>query len=220
VNTVFEILQSIALLLRNGTLPQWGFWSYLLLALLVAIEGPVATLLGAAAASAGLMQPLPVFISAATGNLTADSLWYTLGYMGKIEWILRIGRRAGINQLHLERLQQSMRKHVTMILFFAKLSVSLVIPSLIAAGLVKVPWKRWFPAIFGAEMIWTGSLLLIGYYATEALQRVELGIEYYILFASALFVVIILWLGRRILFRVADNPTISTTGPNRKILWM
>ena len=37
---------------------QQGFLSYLLLALLVAAEGPIATLLGAAAASAGL-PPFP-----------------------------------------------------------------------------------------------------------------------------------------------------------------
>lgn len=186
-----------------------------MLGLLVAVEGPVATLLGAAAASAGLMRPLPVFISAAAGNLTADSLWYTLGYLGKIEWILRLGRRLGISQVHLEHLQQSMHQHAARVLFFAKLSVSLVIPSLIAAGLVKAPWRRWFPAVFSAEMIWTGSLVLIGYYATQAIQRVELGIEYFVLFATALFVVFILWLARRILTRGAINVTESASDGDR-----
>ena len=31
--------------------------------------------------------------------------------------------------------------------------MSFMIPSMIAAGLVKAPWRRWFPAIFTGELI-------------------------------------------------------------------
>ena len=72
----------------------------------------------------------------------------------------------------LERLEQGMHDHASKILFIAKLTVSFMIPSLIAAGLIKVPWKRWFPALFAGEMIWTGSLMLVGYFATEAIKKV------------------------------------------------
>ena len=114
--------------------------------MLVAVEGPIATLLGAAAASAGFMRPIPVFLAASAGNLTADSLWYLMGYMGRIEWLFRFGRRLGIRRDMLERLEVGMLEHTTKFLFLAKLTVSFVIPSLVAAGLVKAPWRRWFPA--------------------------------------------------------------------------
>jgi membrane protein DedA with SNARE-associated domain len=92
-----------------------------------------------------------------------------------------------------------MHKHAARILFMAKLTVSFMIPSLIAAGLVKVPWRRWFPALFTGEMIWTGSLVLVGYYATEAIKRVEQGVEYMILVLSLVFVIFMLWKGRHVL---------------------
>jgi membrane protein DedA with SNARE-associated domain len=196
---MFALLQNFGSYLKSGNLPQLGYWNYFLLGMLVAIEGPVATLLGAAAASAGWLRPLPVFVAAATGNLTADALWYSLGYAGKTEWLMHGGRWLGVQPQHLERLQGSMRRHAAKILFFAKLSMSLIIPSLITAGLVRAPWRRWFPAVFGAEMIWTGSLVLIGYYATEALKRVAQGVEYVVLSASALFVLGLLWYVRRLL---------------------
>jgi len=185
--------------MKSGQIPQLGYWSYFLLAIAVAVEGPITTLLGAAAASAGFMRPWLVFLSAAIGNLTADSLWYTLGYLGKIEWLLRFGRRLGVRPEVLERLEHGMRKHTTRILFIAKLTVSFVIPSLIAAGLVKAPWRKWFPAIFGGEMIWTGFLVLIGYYTTEAIKRWRNGFEYLALFSAVAFVVIVLMVGRRLL---------------------
>jgi membrane protein DedA with SNARE-associated domain len=211
VDILIGILKDLGTLLRSGQLPEWGLWSYVVLAFLVAVEGPIATLLGAAAASAGVMRPIPVFIAASVGNLTADTLWYTLGYAGKIDWFLRFWHRLGISYELLDRLQHNMLKHAAKILFFSKLSVSLVIPSLIAAGLVKARWRSWFPSVFGAEMIWTGTLVLIGYYATEAIKRVEQGLEYVVLGGSIAFVFFVLWLGRRILKEDADDESGSVS---------
>jgi membrane protein DedA with SNARE-associated domain len=194
-----QVWQEFILLFKTGQIPEWGVWSYFALAVLVAVEGPIATLLGAAAASAGAMRPILVFLAASAGNLAADTLWYSLGYIGRIEWLFHLGMRTGISRERLERLQGHMRKHAVKVLFFAKLSMSLMIPSLIAAGLVKARWRNWFPAVFGGEIIWTGGLVLIGYYATEAIKRVEQGLEYFILAASVFFVVGTLWLSRRIL---------------------
>jgi membrane protein DedA with SNARE-associated domain len=199
MNSFIQLLQSFLTTLKSGQLPELGYWTYLVLAILVAIEGPVATLLGAAAASAGLMYPFPVFMAAAIGNLSADSLWYLLGYAGKLEWALRFGRRLGLKPAILERLEQGMHTHAARILFIAKLTVSFMIPSLIAAGLVKVPWRRWFPALFAGEMIWTGALVLIGFYATEAIKRVERAMEYGILALALIFVFFMLWKGRHVL---------------------
>ena len=176
-----------------------------MLAVLVAVEGPIATLLGAVAASAGLMRPFLVFVFAAAGNLAADSLWYSLGYFGKIEWLFRGGRRLGIKREYLNRLQHGMRRHALKILFFAKLSMSFVIPSLIAAGLVKAPWRRWFPALVGAETLWTGTLVLIGFYTTEALKRVEHGMEVFVTVGSVLFLILLFWFGRHVIKGGVDD---------------
>jgi membrane protein DedA with SNARE-associated domain len=185
--------------LRSGQLPQLGSWTYMLLAALVAVEGPLATLLGAAAASAGLMKPGWVFVAAASGNLTADTLWYTLGYLGKIDWMLRFGKKLGIQQDVLERLENGMREHATRILFVGKLTLSMMIPALLAAGLVKAPWKRWFPAIFAGEMLWTGVLMVIGFYATEAIKRVERGVEYAAIGGAVIFVLFMILIVRRVI---------------------
>ena len=193
-----DLLNSFATSLRNGQLPELGPWTYPILVLLVAVEGPIATLLGAAAASAGLMRPGPVFISCASGNLLADSLWYSLGYLGKMDWVLRFGKRLKLDQRHLERLENNLRQHAVKVIFLAKLTVSFSIPTLIAAGLIRAPWRKWFFPVFVGEMMWTTALMLVGYYATEAIKRAEQGLEYMALFGSALFLMVVLWWGRRI----------------------
>jgi membrane protein DedA with SNARE-associated domain len=80
---ILAFIRSLVLTLSSGNVPEFGYWSYLILALLVLIEGPIAILLASAASSAGLMRPVLVFFSAAIGNLTADSLWWLLGYAAK-----------------------------------------------------------------------------------------------------------------------------------------
>ena len=211
MNSFLEFFQTLVLYIKSGQLPQVGIWTYILLAALVAVEGPIATLLGAAAASAGLMRPWEVFFAAALGNLTADSLWYALGYMGRIEWLFHFGKRLGLRRDLLEHLKHNMEKHATKVLFLAKLTVSFVIPSLITAGLLRLPLKRWFPALIAAETIWTGSLVLIGYYTTEAVKRVERGIEYAILTASILFVIFLIFVGRRLIKEWDKDDTETVT---------
>jgi membrane protein DedA with SNARE-associated domain len=156
-----------------GQTAPWGGWAYFLLGILVAVEGPFATLAGAVAASAGLLNPILVFIAASLGNLTADILWYSLGYFGKVEWWLHHVGRLGIKESSLARLQKDIHTHIRKVLFVAKLTLGLVVPTLIAAGLARVPFRRWFWVLFAAECIWTGGLVICGYYFGYLVQQIE-----------------------------------------------
>lgn len=168
MSTVFHILS-----LASGQSASWAGWAYILLAILVAVEGPLATLAGAVAASAGYLNPALVFVSASLGNLTADLLWYSLGYLGKTEWLLHHLGRLGIQESSLARLQKDIHAHIHKVLFVAKLTFGFVVPTLVAAGLARVPLKRWFGVLFTAECLWTGSLVLMGYYFGYLVQRIE-----------------------------------------------
>jgi membrane protein DedA with SNARE-associated domain len=204
MDNLLELLKSFWALLQQGHLPEVGQWNYLLLAILVAVEGPIATLLGAAAASAGLMRLWGVFFAAAVGNLAADTLWYLLGYTGNINMALRLGRWAGFRREYLNRLTTAMQNHGLKILFFAKLTAGFMIPALIAAGVARLPWKRWFPILLLGEMVWTGMLIIIGYFTTEAIKDVSQVVAYIILFISILFLIVIVWQGRRILLKTPE----------------
>src|SRR5512142_2587574 len=122
LDSIIAFVEALLGAIRSGHIPEFGYWTYLILFVLVAIEGPISVLLGAAAASAGLMRPIPVFFSAAAGNLTADTLWYLLGYMGKSDWIYRFGRRLGVRPSLIEHLKHNMLEHATRVMFLAKIT--------------------------------------------------------------------------------------------------
>ena len=203
------LLSHFFTILHAGKIIEFDPWTYFLLAFLVLIEGPIAVLAASAAASAGLMKPGLVFLSAAVGNLTADSLWWLLGYAGKPEWIHSIGRRLKISESRIEHLKRTMVKHATRVMFLCKITLSFSIPALIAAGLLRVPWKRWFPWFVLAEVLWTGSLVLIGYYTTAAIAHVAQGMEIALLGASVLFIVVVVIWGRQLLKKLEQEDPIS-----------
>ncbi len=169
-----------------------GLWAYLLLALLVMAEGPVATLAGAVAASAGYMKPAWVFAAAATGNLLSDVLWYTLGYLGKMEWLHRYGGWFGLREAYIHRFNRDIQAHAAKLLFVAKLTLGFTIPTLVATGLARVPFRRWFYALALGETIWTGTLVLLGFHFGQYIQRLERSVEVMALVGLLLFVTLLL----------------------------
>ncbi|GMQ78347.1 MAG: hypothetical protein BMS9Abin02_0850 [Anaerolineae bacterium] len=188
-----ELIEQFWMNLQQGQLPQLGSWNYLLLASFIIWQGPVATILGGAAASAGLFQPGLVFIVAISTNLSADILWYTIGRRGNVDRLFKQDGRFSRHQHRYLLLQEGMRQHATKILLLAKLSAGFALPTLIAAGLSGLSWRRWFPVVFIGETIWTGTLILIGYFFTEAVKQVEHGLQLIIVAFSFLFLLIIVW---------------------------
>jgi hypothetical protein len=115
---------------QSGGVQEWRRWNYIVLFVLIAVEGPIATLLGAAAASAGFMRLSVVILVATVANLIADIGWYSLGWLG-------------LRRRHLDKLRWAMRRHARKVLLIAKFSTGFAIPALVAAGLSKIPLRRW-----------------------------------------------------------------------------
>lgn len=194
METLLEFFQNFWTNLQNGHLPELGYWNYFILSFLIVLNGPATTLLGGAVANAGLLRPQFVFLAGITGNLIADVFWYNVGARGKTDWILTRGQRLGVRQHHLDKLSEGIDQHVIKVLLMAKLSFGLAVPTLLVAGITRVPWRKWFPVVFVGETIWTGILVLIGFYATQAIKQVEQGLEAFALCMSFMFLVFLVWL--------------------------
>lgn len=123
-------------------------WPYALIVILVAVEGEATILVAAGTAAAGYLNPFSVLVAATLGNLVADVLWFALGYYGRIDWLLHRLKWVGITTQKLEALKRLIHRDVVKLLIIAKLTNWMMIPALVATGVARVPWKRWFPLIF------------------------------------------------------------------------
>ena len=207
MEAIIDLLQEIWSDFQHGQLPQLGPWNYLLLSVLIIWQGPIASVFGGAAASAGLLKPGLVFLVGVAGHLTSDIVWYSLGRRGNVERLFERGRLGG-HRRRYHRLRHGMQIHGTKALLMAKLSFGLAVPTLVAAGLSKVSWRKWFPVVFIGETIFTGTLVLIGYYATEAIKQVEQGLHLFLAIMTVLFIIAIIWFVPRYL-RKDDVLTIT-----------
>jgi membrane protein DedA with SNARE-associated domain len=163
--------------LLSGAYLDLGVWSYILLAVLVATEGPLSTLVGATAAAAGLLDVRLVLFATVVGNVIGDTLWYSLGYMGKMNWLFEHAGWLGVRPRHVERLEREMQTHCTKLIIFAKIAYGLIVPTLVAAGMARVPWRRWFPVVFVVETLWSILLVWIGFHATAFIHSFERGLH-------------------------------------------
>lgn len=173
-------------------------WHYLLIFLGVAIEGPGVTLAAAALAGSGILDPYLVFLAAASGNITGDLCWYLLGFLGGFErglfWFPPLRRW----EPEIAHLKTRMKQHAPKMLLISKLSLGIgSIPMLIAAGLAHVAWWRVAPVQLVGEIVWTGSLVLIGVFLGQYVARLEYMLQIAGIVGSAIFVAGLIFLLRK-----------------------
>ncbi|HMN31385.1 MAG TPA: VTT domain-containing protein [Caldilineaceae bacterium] len=207
MESVWQFLHDTWQTLRHGGFPDLGWWSYLLLIFLAATEGPLSVLLGAAAASAGYLEPAYVYLAAVTGNLLGDTVWYLVGYSNKTDRLFHFGGYFGMHPEHIVKLKVAIRRHAAKLILLAKLSVSLMIPTLVAAGLARVPWRRWFPVVFVVEMVWTALLVWVGYHAAYLISSLERWLALIgVVFVIVLIVSVVRYVRRLIQREEEENP--------------
>ena len=148
-----------------------SFLPYCMLGLFTMAEGLMATLLGGAAISGGWLQPLPVFAAVVSGNLSADLAWYTLGHFACFEKLRQSALLKRINPARMEHLKQQVRLHAPRMLFLTKFTVGLPIPTLVAAGMSRVPMRRWILPLAAGELLKSAALISLGYLFAAAIQQ-------------------------------------------------
>ena len=173
-------------------------WQYLLIFLGVAIEGPGVTLTAAALAGAGFLDPLLVFLCAGAGNLIGDFCWYLIGYFGHFETLLRRFPRLVRFAPQIDQMKADVAQSAPRMLFIAKLAFGVAsIPTLVAAGVVRVPWQRVVPIQILGEVIWTGAMVLLGLFLGQYVSRIQKDLRIAALVSGVIFVLFLIWVVRR-----------------------
>ncbi len=153
------------------------FMPYCILGLFAMAEGPIATLMGGVASSSGTLLPLPVYFSVVIGNLAADMGWYTLGRFSKMEWVMWLGPKVGVDPGQIEQLEQGIQTYAPRLLFLSKLTVGFPIPTLVATGLSRVPVRRWAGMLVLGELIRSAALVLAGYLLAQTVHQASAGVQ-------------------------------------------
>ena len=135
---------------------------YLVLAPLVLLEGPLATILAGTLAAAGAASWPAVWAVVVAADLAADCAYFLLGRAGRRPWPARLLRRLGLDEVRRERLTRALSAHLPRVVVGAKIADVAAVPTLLTAGLAGVPLRRFLPWAAGATAVKSTLLLVLG----------------------------------------------------------
>lgn len=153
-------------------------YGYMILLPLMIIEGPIVTIIGALLASLGILNVWVVFALSIIGDLIGDLLFYGAGYKWGMKFVSHVGKHIGITRTLVLRLEKFFIKHGGKTIFMVKTTTGLCWATFVAAGIVKMPFKRFVMFSFFGGVLWSGFLVAMGYFFGYLYEQIAQYITY------------------------------------------
>lgn len=157
-----------------------NLWNYLVILVAVILEGPIATLLGGVWASMGRVNLWAILAVSMSAGMIADSFWYYLGHFGRERVIERWGRYLKVDLATINRLEAVLfGDDGYRVIFTAKLTSALIIPTLVAAGMTNMGWRKVMKTMLAAQLLWSVGLTAVGFLAADSFILINSQVKYF-----------------------------------------
>jgi len=148
-------------------LPLWlNSYKYLAIFILAIAEGPLLMMTCGFLYHWGQISLVPAFLCLIGGDAVGDLGWYSLGRLGAGPVIRKFGKLLRITPPIIDKIEQRFKNHQNKILFISKITMGFgfALATLISAGILRVPVKKFISLNLLGGIIWTGLLMLLGYF--------------------------------------------------------
>lgn len=195
------LLQQIILLLTAH--------KYLFLFPVAVVEGPIITVIAGFLSSLGIFNIFIAYAVVVVGDIVGDIFHYALGYYGGQRFVKRWGRFLGITSERVEQLEKHFEKHTGKTLIIGKLAQVVGAVVLVAAGIARVPFRKFVWYNFIATLPKSLILLLIGYYSGESYVKISSYLDYTAIgtVVAAVIFIVIYFMMRRLSKKYAGRDT-------------
>lgn len=137
-------------------------YPYAVLGPLVLAEGPVATVLAGTLVGAGLVLFWPILAVVVLADVLADTGIYVLGRLGNRRQVAPWLSRLGLTEERRVRLTATVGRNLPRVVLGAKAADLAAIPSYLAAGLARVPYRRFLAWVAPASAVRAAVLIGLG----------------------------------------------------------
>lgn len=206
-----------------------GDWTYLLVGVLafgetgafigLVLPGEFAVILGGAVAGQGVIS-LPVILAVTwLAAFLGDTTGFTIGHKMGRGFILRHGPRLGITPARFSRVERHFAKHGGSTIILGRY-ISLVRPlaPFIAAG-SGMRYRDFVPYSILGTGLWSATFVLLGYFGSRSLDRVEeLANRGSVVLGALIAVAVAIWLAIRFLRRAASRERLVNAMERRSAL--
>ena len=176
----------------------FSLYGYLAIFLLSVIEGPLVTVFAALLAARGIFNIYAVFATVVAGDITGDTLSYTMGrwFIARLPW--RFGKRNQVFRRRISSLRTELTRRPGHYLLLGKLTHAVGFAVLLAAGAARVRYTIFVFFNLLGTLPKSCVLLLAGYFFGSFYQQLNTRFQAISLVALAIGILMILYLIRRI----------------------
>jgi membrane protein DedA with SNARE-associated domain len=148
-------------------------YRYLAIFPLAVIEGPILTIICGFFASLGHLNLWLAYVIIVAGDVTGDALHYLFGYVAGERLVTRWGKRFGLSDERIIKIEKLFAEKGIRVLFFGKLTHGIGGAFLVTAGIVKMPFKKFLWVNTIGTAVKSLILLIIGYYFGQAFTTID-----------------------------------------------
>jgi len=154
---------------------EYGYWIMLPL---MTIEGPIVTLIGAFMASTGVFNIYIVLFLSILGDVLGDVIFYWIGRSGGMHFVRSIGKYIGITEKLVIKMEKFFDNHGGKTIFAVKSTTGLCWATFVAAGIVRMPFKKFVGYSLLGGLVWSSFLVIMGYFFGYLYEQIVDYIDY------------------------------------------
>jgi membrane protein DedA with SNARE-associated domain len=147
--------------------------SYLILLLLMIIEGPIITYVAAFAAALGFFNIWWIFVLSIFGNQIPDMIYHQLGKMLRLKTIERFLSFFGFDEKKVMWIESHLKNHAIKTICTIKLVPLFPGVGLFLTGFMKVPFKKFFLTSLIYNLIASVIFCILGFYSGIAINEIS-----------------------------------------------
>lgn len=175
---------------------------YLILFILMFVEGPIVAYIAAFAASQGYFDVWLVFILFILGNQIPDVLFFKIGQKLKDSTIKRFAGFFGVTHKRVNWIKRNVKTHFIKTTLVTKTVPPLPTAGIVVSGYSKVKFKKFFWVYLVYNVFYAMLFVALGYYSGIAIASF---LKYFRLSEFILFAALILVIGLYFLIRLVGK---------------
>ncbi|HUD04008.1 MAG TPA: DedA family protein [Candidatus Paceibacterota bacterium] len=170
-------------------------YKYAIIVPIATTEGQILSVICGFLIRLGYLTFIPAYLCLMAGNLLGDIGWYYVGYFWGKPFIGRFGTYVSITEDKVAVVEKLFHKYHARILIISKLTngFGFALVTLMTAGMIKIPFRKYITLNFFGQIFWTGGLIALGFVFGHAYESVTSLFGKISVVAGFILIVLLFW---------------------------
>lgn len=178
----------------------YGYWAVfggiLLENMGIPVPGETITIVGGFLAGSGELTYLGVIGSTVAGAIVGDNIGYWLGRRGGWSTLVRVGRFFNVDEAQLETVRSQFMANADQAVFLGRFVTLLRVFAGPLAGIVGMPYGRFFVCNAAGAAVWGGAIVSLAYFVGQIVPLPQI-LAWVTQFGIVALAIVAAWLGLR-----------------------